>query len=157
MRIVSSGHVGIGTTSLPAPAFPVNGAIIAAFASKDLTAFLDLFQLLLMIGLSFIVAYFSPDIAIGVVIGIFFPPHMAIMMSLGGIIRILYRRKVGKQISDDKGVTIATGLAVGTGQVGYDEWLASLPTYYSTTAVIFDVKYREEERKQVIIGEFTAP
>jgi hypothetical protein len=38
---------------------------------------------------------------------------MAIMLTLGGIARIWYTKKHGKSASDDKGVTMATGLAVG--------------------------------------------
>jgi uncharacterized oligopeptide transporter (OPT) family protein len=104
---------GIGTESLPAPSFPVNGAIMAAFASNDIGSFLNLGELLIALILSFGLAYFNVDLAIAVVIGIFFPPHMAIMLTLGGIARIWYTKKHGKSASDDKGVTMATGLAVG--------------------------------------------
>ncbi|MHA1727357.1 MAG: OPT/YSL family transporter [Promethearchaeota archaeon] len=104
---------GIGTELLPAPSFPVNGAIAAAFASNDVTQFLILPELFIAMAISLAIAYFSSDLAIGVVIGIFFPPHMALMMTLGGLIRLLYKKKVGEKVAGDKGITIATGLAVG--------------------------------------------
>ena len=51
--------------------------------------------------------------AIGLAIGIFFPPHMALALTLGGLTRLLYDKKAGKEASKDKTSTIAPGLAVG--------------------------------------------
>ncbi|MHA2098161.1 MAG: OPT/YSL family transporter, partial [Candidatus Kariarchaeaceae archaeon] len=104
---------GIGTEKLPAPAFPVQGAIIAAFSSRSISSFLSIEILLIFIGVGILVAFFGSGLAIGLAVGMFFPPHMALALTFGGLTRILYDKMVGKEISRDRSTTIAPGLAVG--------------------------------------------
>ncbi|MDH5647354.1 MAG: OPT/YSL family transporter, partial [Candidatus Heimdallarchaeota archaeon] len=104
---------GIGTDKLPAPAFPVNGALVSAFASRSVTSVLSLNWLFIGLIFGMVFALFDADIVLGIVLGLFFPPHMALALSLGGITRYLYDRKVGKEIGKDRGSTIATALGVG--------------------------------------------
>lgn len=104
---------GIGTEQLPAPAFPVQGAIIAAFSSRSISSFLSIEVVLLFIGIGILAAYFGGGLAIGLAVGMFFPPHMALALTFGGLTRILYDRLAGKEVSRDKSTTIAPGLAVG--------------------------------------------
>lgn len=42
----------------------------------------------------------------------------------------------------------------GDGQAGFDEFLAALPTYFSGTATILHVQLTEENRTQIIVGDF---
>jgi len=104
---------GIGTERLPAPAFPVQGAIIAAFSSRSISSFLSIEVLLIFIGVGIILAFFGSELAIGLAIGIFFPPHMALALTLGGLARIIYDKKAGKEVGKDRSTTIAPALAVG--------------------------------------------
>jgi len=104
---------GIGTERLPAPAFPVQGAIIAAFSSRSISSFLSIEVLLIFIGIGILLAFFGSDLAIGLAIGVFFPPHMALALTLGGVVRIVYDKKAGKEESREKSTTIAPALAVG--------------------------------------------
>ncbi|MCG3218044.1 MAG: OPT/YSL family transporter [Candidatus Heimdallarchaeota archaeon] len=104
---------GIGTERLPAPAFPVQGAIIAAFSSRSISSFLSIEVLLIFIAIGIILAFFGSELAIGLAIGIFFPPHMALALTLGGLVRIIYDKKAGKEVGKDRSSTIAPALAVG--------------------------------------------
>ncbi len=43
----------------------------------------------------------------------FFPPHMAFCISLGGVTAILIEKRKGKEWMKDKGQIIATAVSVG--------------------------------------------
>ena len=104
---------GIGTVQLPAPAFPVQGAILSAFASRNIESFLSIFQLFIGILGGILLAIFGSNIALGFSIGLFFPPHMALALTLGGIVRYVYSKKNKDKDVNQQAVTIGTGLAVG--------------------------------------------
>ncbi|MCY3412716.1 MAG: OPT/YSL family transporter [Candidatus Heimdallarchaeota archaeon] len=104
---------GIGTTQLPAPSFPVEGAILAAFANRSIASFLSINELLLFLVIGIILSIIGADIMFGLVIGLLFPPHMAIMLSLGGVVRFILDKKMGKEMAKDKISTIGSGIAVG--------------------------------------------
>ena len=101
--------LGIGTVNFPAPAFPIFLALIGPFAAGAIDVFLNIFELLF----GGIVALFLPTIGLSVGIGLFFPPHMAICISLGGIIAYLTEKRKGKEWMTDKGQIMATAISVG--------------------------------------------
>lgn len=102
--------LGIGTPEFPAPAFPFNKALLTAFAARDISVVIDFFELLGGIFLGIII---GPNLGLGLVFGFIFPPHMAIPLALGGITRLLAKRKYGKDKVKDSGITMVTGLNVG--------------------------------------------
>ena len=104
---------GIDTVQLPAPAFPVQGAILSAFASRDISSFLSLMQLVAGIVGGILLAGLGSNIALGFSIGFFFPPHMALCLTLGGLVRYIYGKRTEDDKKNEKAVTIGTGLAVG--------------------------------------------
>jgi hypothetical protein len=104
---------GIGTEQFPAPAFPVQGALLAAFAQRNVEAFLSFVQLFLGLLTGIAIAFIGPNVALGVSLGFFFPPHMALCLTVGGLTRLLYTKRVGDEISKKNANTIGTGLAVG--------------------------------------------
>lgn len=101
---------GIGTTQLPAPAFPVTAALIIPFASGDITSAINIMDFFLG-GLAAVI--FGPGIAIGAVFGALFPPHMALALTMGGLTRLLVNKKMGEKVAQDKGNTAVTALSVG--------------------------------------------
>lgn len=108
---------GIGTEQFPAPAFPVQGAIISAFASRSIETFLSISQLAFGLIAGILIAFFGSNVSLGLALGLFFPPHMALCLTFGGLTRVLYTRKVGPEKSNKDGPTIATGLAFGSSLV----------------------------------------
>ncbi|MFX1283899.1 MAG: OPT/YSL family transporter [Promethearchaeota archaeon] len=102
--------LGIGTPDFPAPAFPFNAAIITAFAARNIEAVLNFVEMI--IG-GFLGSLIGPNIGIGLLFGFFFPPHMGISLSIGGIVRIFTNKRFGKEKVKDVGITIVTGLSVG--------------------------------------------
>jgi hypothetical protein len=105
--------LGIGTAEFPAPAFPVQGAILASFASRDVTSFIDLQVFFIVMGLAVLFTKLGTDVFLGIVIGMLFPPHMAVPMMLGGLTRILIDRRYDEEKAKDLSSTIGPGLAVG--------------------------------------------
>jgi hypothetical protein len=105
--------LGIGTTQLPAPAFPIQGAFIAPFALRTFEGFISIGEAALggILGLFF--GSISGTIALAAAIGLLFPPHMALMITLGGILRLLVERKYGKERTQDEGNFRATAFSVG--------------------------------------------
>ena len=86
---------------------------MASFASRSVTSFLDIQLFLIVLAIGVLISGFSTDLAMGIAIGVLFPPHMAIMMGFGGIVRILLDRKFGKKESKEKSSIMGPGLAVG--------------------------------------------
>ena len=82
--------------------------------SGDIGAVINLWELLIggLFGM-----FSGANIGLGFVLAFFFPPHMAIPITLGGILRILANRRYGVEIVKDKGVTILTGVSVGASAV----------------------------------------
>ncbi len=101
--------LGIGNVNFPAPAFPIYLALIGPFAAGAIDMFLNIAELIF----GGILALFFPTIGLSIAIGMFFPPHMAICLSLGGIIAIIAEKKKGKEWMKDKGQIIATAISVG--------------------------------------------
>ncbi|MFX1508024.1 MAG: OPT/YSL family transporter [Promethearchaeota archaeon] len=101
--------LGIGNVNFPAPAFPIFLALIGPFAAGSIDVFLNIPEMLF----GGILALFFPTIGLSVAIGMFFPPHMAICLSLGGIMAIITEKKKGKEWMKDKGQIIATAIYVG--------------------------------------------
>ena len=101
--------LGIGTPDLPAPAFPVMGALIGAFAVGDLTMVFDFFQMFVgaVVGL-----FVGPNLGLGVALGLLFPPHMGICLTAGGIFRLFANRKWPDSVKNG-GTTKAVALATG--------------------------------------------
>jgi len=106
--------IGIGTPEFPAPTFPFEAALVSVFASGDIGAVIDIWELLIG-GLFGMIS--GANLGLGFVLAFFFPPHMAIPISLGGILRLLANRRYGVDIVKDKGVTILTGVSVGASAV----------------------------------------
>lgn len=104
---------GIGTAQFPAPAFAVQGAIVSAFAGRNISGFLNIQLFILFMIISMIFAFLGSNLMMGITIGLLFPPHMAIMLAIGGIIRVFLDRKLGKEKSKDKSAIIGPGIAVG--------------------------------------------
>ncbi|MHA2297051.1 MAG: OPT/YSL family transporter [Candidatus Hodarchaeales archaeon] len=102
--------LGIGTNQLPAPGFPIQAMLIAPFAAGSIEAVLNIAELLLGMLLAIVMI---PGTGIGLAIGMFFPPHMALAISLGGILRMVMDKKFGKDRVKDKGTTAATAVSVG--------------------------------------------
>ncbi|MFX0182284.1 MAG: OPT/YSL family transporter [Candidatus Hodarchaeota archaeon] len=101
--------LGIGTVNFPAPGFPIMLAMIGPFAAGAIDVFLNIGEVLF----GAISALFFPSVGISLAIGMFFPPHMALPLTLGGILALLLQRKYGKSWMEDKGRTAATALSVG--------------------------------------------
>jgi hypothetical protein len=101
--------LGIGNVNFPAPAFPIYLALIGPFAAGAIDVFLNIAELIF----GGILALFFPTVGLSVAIGMFFPPHMAICLSLGGIIALIAEKKKGKEWMKDKGQIIATAISVG--------------------------------------------
>jgi hypothetical protein len=101
--------LGIGNVNFPAPAFPIFLALIGPFAAGAIEIFLNIAELLF----GGILALFFPTIGLSVAIGMFFPPHMAICISLGGVTAIMIEKRKGKEWMKDKGQIVATAISVG--------------------------------------------
>ncbi|UCG03204.1 MAG: OPT/YSL family transporter [Candidatus Heimdallarchaeota archaeon] len=101
--------LGIGNVNFPAPAFPIFLALIGPFAAGALDVFLKISEMIF----GGILALFFPTIGLSVAIGMFFPPHMAICLSLGGITAFIAEKRKGKEWMKDKGQIIATAISVG--------------------------------------------
>ena len=101
--------LGIGTAALPAPAFPIYISMIGPFAAGSIELFVNIAEVLI----GAISALFFPGIGISLAIGMFFPPHMALCLSLGGITALLLERHRGKEWMKSRGVIAATALSVG--------------------------------------------
>ncbi|MFX0084915.1 MAG: hypothetical protein ACFFAU_04510 [Candidatus Hodarchaeota archaeon] len=101
--------LGIGNVNFPAPAFPIFLALIGPFAAGAIEIFLNIVELLF----GGILALFFPTIGLSVAIGMFFPPHMAICISLGGVTAIMIEKRKGKEWMKDKGQIVATAISVG--------------------------------------------
>ncbi len=106
--------IGIGTPEFPAPTFPFEAALLSVFASGDIGAVIELGELLLG-GLLGMLA--GANMGLGFVLAFFFPPHMAIPITLGGVLRVLANKQYGIEKVKDKGVTILTGVSVGASAV----------------------------------------
>ncbi|MFW9930350.1 MAG: hypothetical protein ACFFD1_13220, partial [Candidatus Thorarchaeota archaeon] len=65
----------------------------------------------LVLGIIFVLL--GSNVALGLSIGLFFPPHMALCLTLGGFARFIYNKRVGIEQAQKNGPTIGTGLAVG--------------------------------------------
>jgi hypothetical protein len=100
---------GIGTPQLPAPAFPVQGALISAFAVGDLTVVFRVFDLLLG-GLAGCLA--GHNLGLGIAIGFLFPPHMGVCLAAGGLFRMFANRRWPEDVKKG-GITRATAVATG--------------------------------------------
>ncbi|MFW9998213.1 MAG: hypothetical protein ACFFD4_39595 [Candidatus Odinarchaeota archaeon] len=105
---------GIGTSQLPAPGFPVQAMLLAPFAAGSIEAVLNLGELLLGVIVAVVA---GPGMGIGLAFGMFFPPHMALAIGLGGITRVIMDKRAGKDKVRDKGMTAATALSVGASLV----------------------------------------
>ena len=105
--------LGIGTTQLPAPAFPIQGAFIAPFALRTFEGFISIGEAALGGVLGLFLGAISGSAALAAAIGLLFPPHMAIMVTLGGITRLLVERKYGKERTQEEGNFRATAFSVG--------------------------------------------
>ena len=68
-------------------------------------------SVVLIIGAIF--ALFFPTIGVSLAIGMFFPPHMAICLMLGGAIALILEKRKGKEWMNDKGKMAATALEIG--------------------------------------------
>ncbi len=101
--------LGIGTAALPAPAFPIYISMIGPFAAGSIELFVNIAEVLI----GAISALFLPGIGISLAIGMFFPPHMALCLSLGGITALLLERHRGKEWIKSRGAIAATALSVG--------------------------------------------
>jgi MFS family permease len=101
--------LGIGNVNFPAPAFPIFLALIGLFAAGSIDVFLNIPEMIF----GGILALFFPTIGLSVAIGMFFPPHMAICLSLGGITALVVEKKKGKEWMKDKGQIVATAISVG--------------------------------------------
>ncbi|WP_455140450.1 OPT/YSL family transporter [Candidatus Hodarchaeum mangrovi] len=101
--------LGIGTAALPAPAFPIYISMIGPFAAGSIELFVNIAEVLI----GAISALFFPGIGISLAIGMFFPPHMALCLSLGGITALLLERHRGKEWMKSRGAIAATALSVG--------------------------------------------
>ncbi|MFX0125301.1 MAG: OPT/YSL family transporter [Candidatus Hodarchaeota archaeon] len=101
--------LGIGNVNFPAPAFPIYLALIGPFAAGAIDVFLNITELIF----GGILALFFPTVGLSVAIGMFFPPHMAICIALGGITALIAEKKKGKEWMKDKGQIIATAISVG--------------------------------------------
>ncbi len=106
--------IGIGTPEFPAPTFPFEAALISVFASGDIGAVIDLAELIIG-GLFGMLS--GSNLGLGAVLAFLFPPHLAIPITLGGILRILANKRYGADFVKDKGVTILTGVSVGASAV----------------------------------------
>jgi len=105
--------LGIGTPQLPAPAFPIQGAFLAPFALRTFEGFISIGEAAFGGILGLLLGSVSGTVALAAAIGLLFPPHMAIMITLGGITRILVERKYGKKRTQDEGNFRATAVSVG--------------------------------------------
>ncbi len=103
----------IGTAKFPAPAFPIQGAILAGFASGDIESFINIKLFLIFLLVSILVSGLGQDFILGMIIGLLFIPHMAFPMALGGIVRIWMERKYGKEKASEKSVNLGPALATG--------------------------------------------
>ncbi len=101
--------LGIGTVNFPAPAFPILLALIGPFAAGAIDVFLNIGELIV----GGTTALFFPTIGVSLAIGMFFPPHMAICLTLGGLVALLLEKKKGKEWMNDKGKMAATAAEVG--------------------------------------------
>jgi hypothetical protein len=101
--------LGIGTVDFPAPGFPIILAMIGPFAAGAIELFLNLGEVLLGI----FAALLFPEIGVSVAIGMFFPPHMALALMLGGLSALIVQKKKGQDWMNDQGRTIGTALSVG--------------------------------------------
>ncbi len=106
--------IGIGTPEFPAPTFPFEAALVSVFASGDIGAVINLGELVIG-GLFGMIS--GANLGLGFVLAFFFPPHMAIPITLGGILRVLANRRYGIEVVKDKGVTVLTGVSVGASAV----------------------------------------
>jgi len=104
---------GIGTAKFPAPAFPVQGAILASFASRDISSFIDIQLLIICLVAAILLSKLGNDLLFGLVIGLLFPPHMAIPMALGGLFRIFLDRRQGIDQSKETASTVGPAISVG--------------------------------------------
>ncbi|MHA1976369.1 MAG: hypothetical protein ACW98I_05655 [Candidatus Hodarchaeales archaeon] len=106
--------IGIGTPEFPAPTFPFEAALVSVFASGDIGAVIDLGELIFggLLGMMS-----GANLGLGAVLAFFFPPHMAIPITLGAILRIVANKRYGVEFVKDKGVTILTGASVGASAV----------------------------------------
>lgn len=105
--------LGIGSARFPAPAFPVQGAIVATFASRHVDTFINLKIFLIFIAVGIVLVKLNVDIAMGAAIGLFLPPHMAIPLALGGIIRAYSQRGKTVEEVNEKMRIVGSALAVG--------------------------------------------
>lgn len=105
---------GIGTTAFPAPAFPVQGAILASFASRDVTSIIDPQIFVISLLVAILLARLGQDLMFGLIIGLLFPPHMAVPMALGGLLRMFMDRRYDDEVAKDKAATWGPALAVGS-------------------------------------------
>ena len=103
------GALGVGTVNFPAPGFPIFLAMIGPFAAGAIELFLNVGEMILGV----LVALLFPKIGISVAIGMFFPPHMALMLMLGGLVAWVLEKRKGKEWMQDQGRTIGTALSVG--------------------------------------------
>ncbi|MFX0119479.1 MAG: OPT/YSL family transporter [Candidatus Hodarchaeota archaeon] len=101
--------LGIGTVDFPAPGFPISIALIGPFAAGAIDVFLNIVEL---IAGGFIALLF-PTIGVSLAIGMFFPPHMAVCITLGGLVALILEKKKGKTWMDDRGKMAATAVQVG--------------------------------------------
>ncbi|MFX0207751.1 MAG: OPT/YSL family transporter, partial [Candidatus Hodarchaeota archaeon] len=101
--------LGIGTINFPAPGFPIMLSMVGPFAAGAIEIFLNIGDLLL----GAVTALLFPSVGISLAIGMFFPPHMALPLTLGGIVAFILQRKYGKSWMEDRGRTAATALSVG--------------------------------------------
>ena len=101
--------LGIGNVHFPAPAFPIFLALIGPFAAGSIDVFLNIPEMIF----GGILALLFPTIGLSVALGMFFPPHMAICLCLGGITALIIEKKKSKEWMKDKGQIIATAIYVG--------------------------------------------
>ena len=91
------------------PGFPIILAMIGPFAAGAIDVFLNIGEVLL----GALLALIFPEIGVSLAIGMFFPPHMAIVLMFGGITAWFVQKRKGKEWMADQGRTIGTALSVG--------------------------------------------
>ncbi|MFX1252435.1 MAG: hypothetical protein ACFFCZ_12595 [Promethearchaeota archaeon] len=102
--------LGIGTTQLPAPAFPVSASMIGIFITSNPLDVFKIDQALVGILLTILL---GPNFSLGLIFGLIFPIHMLVPLALGGLVRFILDKKRDPNVVADKGNLVVTALSAG--------------------------------------------
>ena len=101
---------GFGTISMPAVGLLQQAVYINMLAKGNISGTIDPFTFIVGGVVGSILEVATPLSMIGIALGMLIPPQYVIALGVGGIIRFLTDRKMGKEYFKKRGMLIATGL-----------------------------------------------